>query len=77
MEGSYCRSCFCDTTGDTTCRRCAHTRRLRTKSGFFGVISLPIVLVGTLTLDVRLCLIGAAIGMIALAVSIAASRPDA
>ena len=65
----YCPSCFRDLpTEDAECRYC-RTAEPRTGSALLiGGLVFAVVMTGVLTLNARLCMAGAAIGVIALAV---------
>ena len=74
---SYCTSCFRDLPSEgAQCRSCsaAAATSLSPSSLMLGALVFAIVIVGMLTLDARLCIAGAAIGVIALVVHLVRSR---
>jgi len=70
---SYCRSCYRPIAGDEVlCAACAHTSKPRWPL-VLGIAGLPLLIIGMLTLNVRLCLIGAGIAAIATLIYVAMS----
>ena len=61
MSESYCRTCYRPIAGDSIiCAACQHAHKPRWPL-VLGAVGLPILIVGMLTLNVRLCAVGAAI----------------
>jgi hypothetical protein len=61
MTESYCRSCYRPIAVDSIlCSACERTSRPRWPL-VVGAAGLPLLIIGMLTLNVRLCAVGAAI----------------
>ena len=74
MSESYCRSCYRPTAADSIlCSACEHVTRPRWPL-IVGAAGLPILVIGMVTLNVRLCAIGAAIAAIGIAVHVISLR---
>lgn len=73
---AYCTSCFRDLPSEDAPCRCRGVSAASTSSIVLGLLVLAVVMTGVLTLDVRLCIAGAAIGVVALgyAVMVSLSR---
>jgi hypothetical protein len=69
----YCPSCFRDLPSeDAECRRCRTSEPRTATALLLGGLVFAVVMTGVLTLNARVCLAGAAIGVIALAVHLIA-----
>ncbi len=67
---SYCASCFRDLpSDDAQCRSCSGPKSA-TSAIVLGLLVFAIVITGVLTLDARLCIAGAAFGIVALTVQL-------
>ena len=73
---AYCKSCFRDLPTELAeCPRCRQSAA-RSPSLIVGLMLFALVLAGVLTHDVRLCLAGAALAVVTIAVRIAALFRD-
>lgn len=68
---AYCKSCFRDLPSDLAeCPRCIGSARGSHGSLVAGILSLAVIATGILSLNARLCIAGAVIGVVALAIHI-------
>lgn len=66
---AYCTSCFRDLRSEDAQCHCRRVSAPPSRAAVvLGLLIFAIVLMGVLTLDARLCIAGAAIGVIALAI---------
>lgn len=73
MSESYCRSCYRPiSSDDLVCAACAGASKPRWLLAL-GVAGLPLLIIGMLTLNARLCLIGAAISATAMLIHVIGS----
>ena len=63
---AYCTSCFRDLPSEDAPCRCRGASTVSTPSIALGLLVFAVVMTGVLTLDARLCVAGAAIGVVAL-----------
>ena len=63
---AYCTSCFRDLPSEDTPCRCRGVSAASTSSIVVGLLVFAVIMTGVLTLDARLCIVGAAIGVVAL-----------
>ena len=70
---AYCTLCFRDLpSADAPCR-CRRASAASTSSIVLGLLVFAVVMTGVLTLDARLCIAGAAIGVVALGFAVVVS----
>ncbi len=68
---AYCKSCFRDLPSDLAeCPRCTGAGPGSHGSLVAGILSLAVIVTGILSLNARLCIAGAALGVVALAIHI-------
>lgn len=69
MQTAYCRSCFRDLPpGVETCAKCTGPAGGSRSSLAFGFLTFSLVMAGMLVPDIRLCMLGAALSVLGIAV---------